>query len=411
MTRIVVNPDSLKQSADKLRTVADFLRQKREELKHTTENAPSYDGQFGPLVFGISISAQVRSRKDVSRFEQHSGNLTKRAEAFQLADTAGLVGLPPNNPIQSLFHFFSNFKKNVVFGNYLPILLFLSIGPAYTTIINILRLGALYSQPKGMPTGFVFKKELELGQSGKVVDQLKDFENSDVGRELAAAAFAAGLLFVVMDGDKVVARWGKEGGEPIPISFGRILDENEEEIAASGGYNLETKDITLNEKYFDEDLLYSNTLPHEMQHAIDHGTILNQELINKNINSDMSISEIERFYADYYREVVITEINAHDVGFTNANSFLKHFVDRRDGIYTKSEIDFIVYRCDYESYFEDSINNDLKATFGKDTPYCADVWVDPLGNIKVDINQSRNSFLKSVDDKVNDKVNELMWDA
>lgn len=340
----------------------------------------------------MGLETQARAQMIALRMDGLSGSLNRRSAAFQAMDQAGVIR-------------FDNLGNATleVFGDpwYLR-LLALWMHIPYPLLIRLISYGFIKSAPANLPSGFVNPKGEGKGNQQKIVKQLMAFKNSEVGRKLAADAFAAGLLFIVMDGDQVVDKWGKEGGVSIPIRIGDMGELN-----ALGVYDSDKRDITLNEDYVDDEKLYSKTLPHEMQHAIDFAKNLDHEALSVSINSDMSVEQIEKIYADQLRMVVKSEINAHDVGYQSSGDFYDIFLNHEDGFYTKDEIDFIIYRRGYEEFYEDSINADLRSVFPENSNYSADVWVDEFGQIHVDIDQSRNPILKKIDDLLDDN----WWNA
>lgn len=404
MTKIRVNPDLLIHDSDLLKGTAKNLETLAKELNHVALETPSYEGQFNIKVIAIGVGARIAGINQSVKIASQSRRLVRHAEAYLAADAAFLLG----SSVKMVIQFFAkeilrNQQESVFFGNSILMKISAITGLPLFIIVRIIGYGNLRKPPKEFPLGFIFEKAEDLVRYEKMVRQFEEFENSEIGRQLAADAYAAGLLFVVMDGNKVLAKWGDPNGKQIPISIGRIEDSEGNEIEnCLGGYSLDTEEIVINEKYLDEEDIYSDTLPHEMRHAIDHTMFLDKSVLEKTITAEMDVAQIEKIYADCYREVVITEINAHDVGYTQDNDYRRIFLNGEDGVYTKAEIDFIVYSRNYEEFFEDQINMNLKAVFGEDTAYRADVWVDMEGNIRVDIDQSRNAVLKWIDDTMDD---------
>jgi len=392
MTLIRVNPAILDQSAGKINSFAENIRNAGRALWNGLDGAPFYDGQFSPRIRAMGLETQARAQVMALRMNALSSSLSRRAAAFAAMDQAGVIR-------------FDDLGNGIldIFGDpwYLKLLAFWMRIP-YPLLLRLISYGYIKSAPADLPSGFVNPKGTGKGNQQKIVRQLMEFKNSEVGRKLAADAFAAGLLFVVMDGDQVVDKWGKEGGVSIPIRIGDFGKLN-----AFGVYDSEKKEITLNEDYVDDEALYSKTLPHEMQHAIDFAVNMDQQAVSTSINSDMSVDQIEKLYADQIKEIVKSEINAHDVGYQSSGNINDIFLNHEDGFYTKDEIDFIIYRRGYEEVYEASINADLKNVFPENSNYSADVWVDESGQIHVDIDQSRSPILKKIDDVVDD----FWWNA
>lgn len=245
-------------------------------------------------------------------------------------------------------------------------------------------------------------KSNDLGRSERLVNQLLDFENSKTGKQLAEEAASVGMLFVIMDGGRILGSWGKPGGERIKIMWG--------DMDNAYGYFDGNDQIRLNyKKYKDNDHLYRHTLIHEMQHAIDfHKPNVDLEKIDKLNNltqqqiDQMSPDELEKIFTDVYTEHAKTEVNAHDIGYAFEGSDIGKVLDRSDGVYTKEEFKFIINKRSYEENYEGYINEQLKEWFGDNTKYRADVWVDGEGKIHVDIDQSRPlipRFIDSLDDR------------
>lgn len=237
-------------------------------------------------------------------------------------------------------------------------------------------------------SGWQSWRDTDLGRSERLVDQLLDFQNSETGKRLAEEAAAAGLLFVIMDGGKIIGYWGMPGGKEITIGWG--------EMNNAYGYFDGDHQIKLNEKLMGNDHVYEHTLIHEMQHAIDfHKPNVDIDKINyvDNLTSDqagqMTADELEKAFSEKYTEYAKTEVNAHDMGYDFEGSDTGKILDHTDGQYTKEEFDFIINTRSYEENYEGYINRQLKEWFGEDTNYRADVWVDKDGRIQVDIDQSR----------------------
>jgi len=246
----------------------------------------------------------------------------------------------------------------------------------------------------------------DTGRSTRLVKELLDFQNTDTGKRLATEAAQAGLLFIIVDGGKVIARWGALGGKEIEIQWG--------EMKGSRGYfDPGENKIKLNEEMLGNDHIYEHTLIHEMQHAID---INKPNIDNEKISfvddltvdqaSRMSPDQLEKAFADKYTEYAKTEVNAHDIGYEHGGDSVGDVLDRSDGEYSKEEYDFIINKRSYEEIYEGYINDHLKKLYGEDTKYRADVWVDGNGKIQVDIDQSR-PFLQRFIDNLDDPDNHM----
>jgi len=237
-----------------------------------------------------------------------------------------------------------------------------------------------------------------------LVKELFDFQNTNTGKRLAAEAAEAGLLFIIVDAGRVMARWGALGGKEIEIQWGEMKD-------SSGYFDPDENKIKLYEEMLGNDHIYEHTLIHEMQHAIDFNkpNIDIEKIrfvcaLNEEQASRMSPDQLEKAFADMFTEYAKTEVNAHDIGYEHAGNSLGDVLDRSDGVYSKEEYDFIINKRSYEESYEGYINDHLKQLFGENTKYRADVWVDGNGKIQVDIDKSRpflQRFIDSLDDPDN----------
>lgn len=239
----------------------------------------------------------------------------------------------------------------------------------------------------------------DLGRDERLVEQLLDFQNSEVGKRMAEEAAEAGLLFVIWEGGKIIARWGMPGGKEVRISWEKMKK-------STGGYFNGRDQIKLNETMITDDFTYEQSLIHEMQHAIDYNKPnVNVEKINhvyrltKEDASKLTVEQLEKEFADSTTERTKTEVNAFDICLENAGNDEGKVLDRSDGAFTKEEFDYVINERSYEQIYEDDINNKLKEWYGEDTNYVADVWVDGDGHIQVDIDQSR-PWLERVWDQV-----------
>lgn len=88
MARIRVNPENLIQKSADLTVAAVGLRGLSDDVKNSAESAPSYDGQFGPLVSALGFSALISGKKRAESIADHSSDLVQRASAFLAADTS-----------------------------------------------------------------------------------------------------------------------------------------------------------------------------------------------------------------------------------------------------------------------------------------------------------------------------------
>lgn len=399
MTRIRVNPDILSQSSNGISGVSGEVKKTGEKVWRSAKDAPSYDGQFGPVVRAIAQGAVAEAQNHQSRLSNESVSLAKRSEAFLAADT----------PIKNIINRSVGFPI-VGFGQISHILPFQNI------IIQPRNLGIsgnpVESSVSGnYPVGFVHETYGDAGKSTRLIDTLMDFENSPAGREMIQAAFAAGLLFIVKDSNgEVLAKWGKQDSRSeIEVSIGAINEKIEGPYNILGLYQHDTKKITLNEEHIGEEQLYSNVLIHEMQHAVDdrfsiseimsslkramvYGILELPEFVEALVNHDnhlgsKKIDELEAEFAQKITTNVKSEVNAYDIGYSmeggSAEAEFGSLLDRNDGIYTKEEYEFIIYKRNYNLVYENQLNDLLKKDYSDGHEYEAIVKVDEIGAIQV----------------------------
>jgi len=132
MTLIRVNPDSLKQSAETLKSLSGMMLKASDCFWGSANNAPSYEGQFGLLVHAIGLTALVQAKKNASQLNTFSGSLFTRASAFQSADSAGVMGLKKGGILPWMF----------IDGAFLAYLSMLS-GLSAASILRLIGLGML----------------------------------------------------------------------------------------------------------------------------------------------------------------------------------------------------------------------------------------------------------------------------
>jgi hypothetical protein len=228
------------------------------------------------------------------------------------------------------------------------------------------------------------------------------FTQCDAGQKLIRDATDAGLMFVIIENGKEVGWLGDPNGQRIPIEWNTFDNAYGRYMDTSGNEHIE-----LNTAYAQNEHLYAHTVAHEMQHAIDFNTDnLDRAAIDafQNLNSEsaatMSVDEIETIMENGLTEYVKSEVNSHDLGYEidPEISIYENRLDASDGVYTKKEFDFVINTRDYETLYEDGINEFLQETFGADTSYQADVWVDRNGNLQVDIDQSRPFVPRIIDE-------------
>ena len=131
MTNILVNPPSLLTIANTIITIASAVQKAGDLAWRSASGAPSYDGQFGPKVRALGQAALARAKKQSVSTNLLSSSLSKRAKAFQVADSAAVMGVQAN---AGLF--------NVYDPVYLRILS-IYFGLTIAQVLLLLRLGTL----------------------------------------------------------------------------------------------------------------------------------------------------------------------------------------------------------------------------------------------------------------------------
>ncbi len=384
MTKILVNPASLKSSAKQISTVSTLIQKAGESAWRSASGAPSYDGQFGPRVRAIAQAALARAKKQSASAKTLSSSLNKRASAFEAADAAAVKGISRSKLDKP------SVLKSVGFIGSIKILL-----NKAKTILGLGNLGKKSADSK-IPSGFISESYKADTKYKAYIDEMNNFMNSPEGRELAAAAALAGLLFVMKD-DKgnIIAQWGKTGGTQIPIVFGSMPFET-----FGGFYSPNTKTITIK----DDGKLNKGVLLHEMQHAVDdrltreeedyYKTELTDSEVNlefsewsKNKTIDEQLEELEESFETTYTNALRTEVNAYDIESAYVGGiqefFIGNLLNRTDGNYSSLEF-WVILELGYEENYEAQINAHLAKFYGSNA-YKADVRLDIHGNLQVEI--------------------------
>ena len=86
MPLIRVDPPMLRQSAQQLNELAAELRGLGDQVSQAADEAPSYDGQFGPKVRALAEEGRARLHAQAAHLGSLSDELLARAEAFEAAD-------------------------------------------------------------------------------------------------------------------------------------------------------------------------------------------------------------------------------------------------------------------------------------------------------------------------------------
>jgi hypothetical protein len=92
VTVIRVDPVLLESCASRIEAQADSLRDIREAMR-AGQQAPSYDGQFGPHVQAINSEAWSRISVEADRLEALADVLRRKADEFATADRWSNVGV------------------------------------------------------------------------------------------------------------------------------------------------------------------------------------------------------------------------------------------------------------------------------------------------------------------------------
>ncbi|HPC05755.1 MAG TPA: hypothetical protein PLI60_03465 [Anaerolineaceae bacterium] len=389
MAKILVNPASLKSSAKQISSVSTLIQKAGETAWRSASGAPSYDGQFGPKVRAIAQAALARAKKQSASTKTLSSSLTKRATAFERADSAAVKGISTfignsksANPGLLKLHSFIGNVNNLL--------------NKVKAILGLGNLGKKTDESK-IPSGFISESYEADAKYKAYIDEMNNFMNSPEGREMAAAAALAGLLFVMKD-DKgnIIAQWGKAGGTQIPIVFGSMPFET-----WGGYYSPSTKSITIK----DDGMLNKGVLLHEMQHAVDDRLTkededyFKKELTDSEINQEFSewsknktinaqLEELEVSFETTFTESLKTEVNAYDIEAAYLGGLQEFIVgnmlDRSDGNYSTVEFWVILEGLGYEEIYESQINAHLAKFYGNNA-YKADVRLDIHGNLQVEI--------------------------
>jgi hypothetical protein len=93
MSRIRVNPIELRNVAHEIEEVAQGYLSLAERALRATQDAPSYNSQFGPKVRVIGYDARARLNVHANRLSELSQELAQLAEAFERADMEAVIGL------------------------------------------------------------------------------------------------------------------------------------------------------------------------------------------------------------------------------------------------------------------------------------------------------------------------------
>lgn len=93
MSIIRVNPAELAEAASEIERVAEGFRGLAEQALRAAQDAPSYDGQFGPQVRVVGDEAHARLMGMAGQLSEFNLKLAQIAEAFEAADAQAVGGL------------------------------------------------------------------------------------------------------------------------------------------------------------------------------------------------------------------------------------------------------------------------------------------------------------------------------
>ena len=93
MTIIRVDPSILQGESGNIDQAGQHVDRSGANVERSARGAPSYDGQFGPKVWGIGGEARARASQLNGQLDGLAGRLGGKARAFEQADLAGQKGL------------------------------------------------------------------------------------------------------------------------------------------------------------------------------------------------------------------------------------------------------------------------------------------------------------------------------
>jgi len=94
MSRFIrVDPDTLRRYSGEFRGMAGSYRRLAKEWQAATDDAPSYEGQFGPEVRAIGEEGRARFTRDAESCHALAAYLAEKAEAFEAADLETQEGM------------------------------------------------------------------------------------------------------------------------------------------------------------------------------------------------------------------------------------------------------------------------------------------------------------------------------
>lgn len=412
MGKIRVNVDNLNQNARKLESINREISSLMDELSRVENAAPSYKNQFRSQIQNLTQHARHRLGQRVNQVESMAGRLNRVASDFNAADTmrlsmlssysqTGLSGLIPisgrlSEAYQRLLGYGSLMSGGVK-GWKIPKLQ----GKWITAIKDFFR-------PK------TYEERITAGEK-KIQKELEAFRLTEEGREMLEEAKKAGILFVIYDkagNEKTSFGDEKSHKKIVPISlydfrlYGAGMDHY------GGLYSPSERSIYINENSLLTILYVGGTVIHEMQHAINHQRSVGDAfyLPDAPVNqkeeakvADMPLSDIERELAASVKSWLEDEVIAYDLQYDVSKNITVRssakILDRSDGVFTKEEYEFVLVTQDYQRYYEEFINENLKKFFPNGPDYASDVWITEDGEVGVTITER-----KPVDSTSNNQV-------
>ena len=179
MTRIRVDTNILEQEAQKIEGVGANAKSVGRSLLGITANAPSYGGQFGPIVQSISASGYAQAQGVSGRLGNFGGKLDATADAFEAADMATQTAIETAHQWQNDIGHFSystlGWAANLIPAEWLPYLeggelavTFVEGGfaaGAALTILGKIRSGSSYLGQVVVPGGHTLKELASVSES------------------------------------------------------------------------------------------------------------------------------------------------------------------------------------------------------------------------------------------------------
>ncbi|OQA95341.1 MAG: hypothetical protein BWY25_02471 [Chloroflexi bacterium ADurb.Bin222] len=226
-------------------------------------------------------------------------------------------------------------------------------------------------------------REIEEG-----VDWLK---NTEAGKQLIEDAQRAGIGFRLPDGQII----GDPNGRIIPINFGDtgpyggLYDPDPDGNPEMDDQAIVIADDFLSRHLMQDKAALARIIAHEMQHALDHKQGLTPgidfEKYLTEVDGKQTLGDSQQLQQDISKMIeqeVATEVRAYERG--DSVEYQNAYED--DGTLTAGEVKRIMEKKDYQSYYEEWLNDHLD-----DYGYEVDLWVDDQGNIQTSIRPLQKS--------------------